>query len=140
MKRIKSETAKKGAPRKRLAKGRGGASLAFAKRIARIAADHKAEDIAVLDLRGLSGFTDYFVICSGLSDRQVQAIAESIHDEVKRDGRLPLGEEGFRSGHWALLDYGDAVAHIFYHADREHYQLERLWYDAPRVPLRGRKG
>lgn len=142
MKRKKAKATKRKAvakapPQKRSAKKGTDASLALAKRIARIADDHKAEGIAVLDLRGLSAFTDYFVICSGLSDRQVQAIAESVHDEVKRSGRLPLGQEGMRSGRWALLDYGDVVIHVFYHADREHYQLERLWFDAPRVTLRG---
>lgn len=114
--------------------------LEIAKGIASIAADHKAEEIAVLDLRGLSSFTDYFIICSGTSDRHVQAIAESIVGEMRREGRRTLGEEGVRAGRWALLDFGGIVVHVFYHADREHYQLERLWYDAPRVTLRGVTG
>lgn len=105
----------------------------LARRIFKIADDHKAKDTVVLDLRKLTSFTDYFIISSGTSDRQVQAIAAAIREELKNDGRLPFGEEGLYSGHWALLDYGDAVAHIFYHTEREHYGLEKLWYDAPRV-------
>lgn len=111
-------------------------SLALAKNIAKVASDHKAVDIVVLDLRKLQSFTDFFVICSGMSDRQVFAIADSIYDEMKKKGRIPFGEEGADKGHWALVDYGDVVAHIFYHTDREHYHLEKLWYDAPRLTLK----
>lgn len=109
----------------------------LAKRIATIASDHKAIDIAVLDLRKLTSFTDFFIICSGASDRQVQAIARAIHHEIKEAGRLPLGEEGIDSGRWALLDYGDVVTHVFYQEERDYYQLERLWHDAPRVTFAG---
>jgi ribosome-associated protein len=109
----------------------------LARQIAQIASDHKANDIAVLDLRRLTSFTDFFVICSGSSDRHVVAIADAIHEEQKELGRLPLGEEGLRTGRWALLDYGDVVVHIFYQLDREHYQLEKLWYDAPRLAFKG---
>ena len=109
----------------------------LAKRIAEIASEKKAVDILVLDLRKLTSFTDFFVVASGASDRQVQAIAEAIHRDMKDAGRLPLGEEGMRSGRWALLDYGDVVTHVFYKAEREHYQLERLWFDAPRVVFKG---
>lgn len=112
-------------------------SREIAREIAVIASEHKAEEIAVLDLRGLSSFTDYFVICSGASDRQVEAVGEAIIEEMKGKGHRPLGAEGVRQGRWALIDYGGAVAHIFYRADREHYQLEKLWYDAPRVEFRG---
>jgi len=110
----------------------------LAKRIAEIASEKKAVDILVLDLRKLTSFTDFFVICSGTSDRQVQAIARAIHDSLKHDHKvMPLGEEGMDSGHWALLDYGDVVTHVFYHEDRDHYQLEKLWFDAPRVAFKG---
>ncbi|MBN1283437.1 MAG: ribosome silencing factor [Proteobacteria bacterium] len=112
----------------------------LARRIAKIASDHKAMDIAVLDLRKLTSFTDFFVIASGSSDRQVQAIAEAIEEGLKDAGRRPIGEEGVRSGRWALLDYGDVVTHVFYQADREHYQLEKLWFDAPRVVFKGING
>jgi len=110
---------------------------ALAKKIAKVANEHKAIDITVLDLRKLTSFTDFFVICSGASDRQVQAIAQAIERDLKDEGRRPIGEEGLRSGHWALIDYGDVVTHVFYHPDREHYQLERLWFDAPRVIFKG---
>ena len=109
----------------------------IARKIAGIASDHKAEDIVVMDLRPVTSFTDYFVVASGMSDRQVQAIADSVRDEMKRAGRLPISEEGFRDGHWALIDYGDVILHVFYHEDREHYQLESLWHDAPRVKFKG---
>ncbi len=113
-------------------------SRALAKQIATIAGEMKGEEILVLDLRKLTSFTDYFVICSGNSDRQVQAIARAVHDDVKKEGgRIPLGEEGVGSGHWALLDYGDVVTHVFYRDDREHYALEKLWFDAPRVNFKG---
>jgi len=109
----------------------------LAKNIAKIASDHKALDIAVLDLRKLTSFTDYFVICSGTSDRQVLAIADAIHHDIKKVGRMPMGEEGMRSGHWALIDYSDVVVHVFYEEMREYYQLERLWHDAPRLVFKG---
>lgn len=110
----------------------------LAKKIAAIASDKKAIDILVLDLRKLTSFTDFFVICSGSSDRQVTAIARAIHEELKKDhGIMPLGNEGMSSGHWALLDYGDVVTHVFYREDRDHYQLEKLWFDAPRVSIKG---
>ncbi len=110
----------------------------LAKRIAKIASDKKAIDILVLDLRKLTSFTEFFVICSGNSDRQVSAIAHAIHEGLKKDhGVMPLGNEGLDSGHWALLDYGDVVTHIFYEEDRQYYQLEKLWFDAPRVAFKG---
>lgn len=109
----------------------------LARRIAKIASNHKALGIIVLDLRKLTSFTDYFIICSGTSDRQVQAIARAIHEEIKKGGRVPLGDEGLEAGHWALIDYGDVVTHIFYQEDRDYYQLERLWYDAPRISMKG---
>jgi len=115
-------------------------SRTLAKKIAAVAAERKATDIVVLDLRKLAGFTDFFVIASGASDRQVQSVAEAVEHELKQEGRRPLGAEGLRSGRWALIDYGEVVAHVFYHTDREHYQLERLWFDAPRVVFKGING
>lgn len=95
----------------------------------------KAIDLVALDLRELTSFTDYFLVCSGTSDRHVQAIAEEIHQTIKKTGELPVSYEGYDSGQWVLLDFGDVVAHIFQADAREFYQIERLWADAPQCPL-----
>ncbi|MCK9229390.1 MAG: ribosome silencing factor [Syntrophales bacterium] len=83
----------------------------------------------------LSSFADYFIVCSGNSDRQVQAIAEAIRDGLKKNNILPLGIEGERAGQWILMDYGDLVVHIFYEPLREFYNLEGLWSDAPSMEV-----
>jgi len=109
---------------------------------ARAALDHKAIDLVILEVKNLSSFTDYFVISSGNSDRQVQAIASHIKEKLEKQGIYPLGIEGKREGRWILLDYGDVVIHIFYQPVREFYDLERLWSDAPKVdwpPVRKRR-
>lgn len=98
------------------------------------ALDKKAENIVVLDLRGLSDIADYFVICHGTSDRQVMAIADSIEDRLKRGfGLTPNSLEGRRNGEWILMDYIDFVVHVFLEDKRDFYRLERLWGDAPQV-------
>jgi ribosome-associated protein len=97
----------------------------------------KAFDILALDIRAYTTVADYFVICSGSSNRQVQAIAESIELDLKKHKFYPLGIEGFTHGSWILLDYGDIVMHIFYQPVREFYELERLWADAPKLALNG---
>lgn len=102
---------------------------------ARAALDHKAVDLVILEVKKLSSFTDYFVICSGNSDRQVQAIAGHIEEKLKEGDIRPLSVEGKREGRWVLLDYGDVVIHVFYQPVREFYDLERLWADAPRIDL-----
>lgn len=102
---------------------------------ARAALVHKTVDLVILEVKKLSSFTDYFVILSGNSDRQVQAIASDIEEKLGKEGLRPLGVEGKQEGRWVLLDYGDVVIHIFYHPVREFYDLERLWSDAPRVEL-----
>lgn len=96
-----------------------------------------AEDITVLDLQKLASFSDFFVICSGTSDRQVQAIADAIEKAMGHFGARLLGKEGYVQGQWILLDYGDVVAHIFYPAVRELYQIEKLWADAPKLQCVG---
>ena len=101
----------------------------------RAALDHKAYDLVVLELGGISSIADYFVICSGRSDTQVQAIAEAIEETLRRGGERPLAVEGLPHGQWVLMDYGDVVVHIFYIPVREFYALERLWVRAPRVEL-----
>lgn len=108
-------------------------SKKLAQTIAKIADDKKAQDIVVLDLKKLSSFTDYFVICSGASDRQVKTIAGAIEMELKKKNMHLLGMEGYRTGRWVLVDCGDVVAHVFYHEERHYYQLEKLWADAPKI-------
>jgi ribosome-associated protein len=102
---------------------------------ARAAIDKKAENVKIMDLSGVSGFTDYFVICSGMSDRQVQAIANSVENAMDSAGYNLLCSEGYADGRWVLLDFGDVVIHVFLDALREYYDLENLWGDAPRVPV-----
>jgi len=97
------------------------------------ALDKKAQDVVVLEIKELSSLADFFLICSGKSDRQVQSIAGNIELLLKDRRILPLGIEGIREGRWVLMDYGDVVVHIFYAPVREFYDLERLWSDAPRV-------
>jgi len=95
----------------------------------------KALRVVVLDLRGIAAFTDTFIICSGRSNRQVTAIAEHIEAELKKQGKRPLSVEGVKEGHWALLDYGHVVIHVFYESGREFYNLEGLWSDAKKVNI-----
>ena len=99
------------------------------------AIEKKAQDPILLELRGIASFTDYFLLCSGKSDRQVQAIAEGIEEALKKKGIRPLGQEGIREGKWILLDYEDLVVHIFLEPVRKFYDLEGLWIDAPRLDL-----
>ena len=91
----------------------------------------KARDLKVLKVSAVSSFTDYFVICSGGSDRQVQALAEAVRENMKKSGILPLGVEGEAIGKWILMDYADVIVHIFYEPIREFYNLEQLWPDIP---------
>ncbi|MBW2598723.1 MAG: ribosome silencing factor [Deltaproteobacteria bacterium] len=95
------------------------------------ALERKAEDLVILKLKDVSSFADYFVICSGNSDRQIQGLAAHIGQKLKKSGILPLGIEGERSGSWILMDYGDVIIHIFYKPVREFYDIEGLWSDAP---------
>jgi len=94
-------------------------------------ADRKGRDLLLLDLRGISNATDYFLLVSGTSDTHVKAVTEHVLDELREDGVKPLHVEGLRTGRWVLLDYVDFVIHVFHPAAREFYQLERLWGDAP---------
>jgi len=100
------------------------------------AQDKKAEDVCVLDLRGASAFTDFFLILHGHSARQNAAIAEAIEADLKAGHGRPLGVEGKLHGEWVLLDYGDFVVHVFSRAARDYYALEKLWGDAPRADFR----
>lgn len=107
-------------------------------RLAWIAAaveEMKGEAQTILDLRALTSFTDFFFLCNGSSDRQVQAIAETIVTRLKGHGIIPLGVEGHDSAQWILIDYGAIVVHVFYPPAREFYQIEKFWADAPVVAL-----
>ena len=101
----------------------------------RAALDHKAYDLVVLETGRISSIADYFVICSGRSDTQVQAIGEAIDGELRRNGERPLSIEGMQHGQWVLVDFGDVVVHVFYVPVRGFYDLERLWAKAPRAEL-----
>jgi ribosome-associated protein len=102
---------------------------------ARAALEKKADDVLVLDLRGVSGYTDFLVISSGGSDRQLAAIADSVEKELTLGGHRVIGREGQQGGRWVLLDFGDVVVHVFHAEDRTHYDLEGLWADAPRIEV-----
>jgi ribosome-associated protein len=110
-------------------------SAILAERIAGIAADKKAIDIRVIDLRGIVSYTDFFVICSGNTERQAKAVHDAIYEELKHDPHgerlLPRRTEGEREARWILLDYWDVVVHIFTPEAREYYRLENLWGEAP---------
>ena len=93
----------------------------------------KAMGLVVLDVRHLTSVADFFIICSGRSNRQVTAIAEHIHTRLKAERIRPLSVEGKREGHWVLMDYGATVIHVFYEPVRRFYDLEGLWVDARRV-------
>ena len=99
------------------------------------ALDRNAYDLVVLDTATLTSVADYFIICSGRSDTQVQAIADAIEAGCREHGMRPLATEGREQGRWALLDYDDVVVHVFYTPVRAFYELERLWVRAPRVTL-----
>ena len=97
------------------------------------AEDRKALDLKVLHLQKVSDFTDYFLICSGTNERQVQAIADAVQERLRANRVRPLHVEGYNRGQWVLLDYGDLVVHVFQEEPRRFYALERLWGDAPDV-------
>lgn len=101
------------------------------------AEDKKAHNPVALDIQGLSVIADYFVICHGNSEAQVQAIAREIREKAFENGLEPRPTEGFDEARWVLIDLGDVVAHIFHKEEREYYNLERLWADAVRVEVGG---
>jgi ribosome-associated protein len=104
--------------------------------IAATASDRKAIDIVALDLREVAGYTDFFLICSGNTDRQTKAIHDAIHEELKKaHGILPRRVEGISQARWILMDYLDCVVHIFTPDMRDYYRLEQLWGDVPRLQL-----
>lgn len=106
-------------------------ALALAKRIVELAEDKKASDIVLLEIGGLTTMADYFVICSGQSERQLGAISDGISSALRDEGIKPIGREGTANAHWLLVDYGAVIVHIMAPPERDFYQLERLWADAP---------
>jgi ribosome-associated protein len=100
--------------------------------IAQAGLDKKAEDVTVLDVRGLAGYADYFVVMTADSDRQSAAIADNVEERMKALGVSKVSVEGYETGRWVLLDYGDVLAHVMNRESREFYDLEGLWADAPR--------
>jgi ribosome-associated protein len=133
------EPSRPGLPRRRTAarKPKGQASttdaeaLALARRIVDLASDKKASDIVLLEIGQLTTLADYFVICSAQSERQLGAIADGVADGLRQEGVRPIGREGSGGAHWLLIDYGSVILHVMGTPERDFYQLERLWADAP---------
>lgn len=103
--------------------------------LSRFALEKKAYDLVLMEVRGITSIADYFIICSGRSDRQVQSIAQGIEENLGAMGTRPLAVEGMSRGQWVLMDFSDVIVHIFYQPVREFYDLEGLWDHAPRVEL-----
>ena len=107
-------------------------ALALARRAADLLVDRKATDVVLLDVRGMSSYADYFVIASVDSERGVIATAEHVRETLKTEGYRTIGTEGFDTGHWVLLDFGEVVVHVFFTEVRAFYDLDGLWADAPK--------
>ncbi|AMA72305.1 MULTISPECIES: ribosome silencing factor [Aneurinibacillus] len=109
--------------------------LEIAQLAAKAAEDKKAHNVVILDLKGLSIIADYFVVCHGNSETQVQAIVDHIKDSAEKAGIVVRGREGYDDARWVLVDLGDVVVHVFHRDEREFYNIERLWKDAPVVAV-----
>ena len=116
------------------------APASLAQRAAALCLDLKANDVVLLDVRGVTDMTDFFVIASGTSDTHVRSVAEHVLEELRKEGSRAHHVEGVRQGRWVLLDYVDMVVHIFHPTLREFYQLERLWSDAAVVAVDQQQG
>jgi ribosome-associated protein len=103
--------------------------------LTRFALDKKACDLVVLDVHEHTSIADYFIVCSGRSDRQVQSIAQGIEENAADEGFKPFAAEGTQRGHWALIDFSDVIVHVFYEPVREFYDLDGLWGHAPKAKL-----
>ncbi len=104
--------------------------------IVEAAQERKVDDMVGLDVREISSFADTFIIATGTSDRHVRSVADSIEAALKAHGEPPMGIEGYDEGRWVLVDCGDTIVHIFQQEIRDHYDLERLWSDAPALELK----
>lgn len=100
------------------------------------AADKKADNLVILDLREIASFTEYFFICAGTNQRQVQAIADAVDEQLRKEKKRPMHIEGYTAAEWILLDYGDFIVHVFSANSRKFYDLERLWRDAKRIEVK----
>lgn len=107
--------------------------LEIARRIVDAAEDKKAADIVLLDVTALTSMADYFVVCSGGSERQLGAIADGVSEKLRDEGVRPIGREGGAGSHWTLLDFGSVIVHVFAPPERDYYQLERLWSKAKTI-------
>jgi len=108
-----------------------------ARSAARAALDKRATDLVLLDVRAVSSIADYFLVCNGKSTTHMETISDAILAELKAEGIRPLHAEGVAESGWILLDYGDVLMHVFLEDTRAYYALERLWGDAPVLPLDG---
>ena len=115
-------------------------SLELAQLCATAALDSKADDLLILDVKGIASFTDYFIIMSGRSTRHVQGLAEAVEGKLRSKRVKTSRAEGLAEGMWVLLDFNDVVVHIFYHEQRKFYDLEGLWHDAPRIEVQAEPG
>jgi ribosome-associated protein len=115
-------------------------SLSAARQAAQICLDYKANDVVLLDLRGVSDMTDFFIVASGTSDTHVRSVGERLAEDMKKLGSTAYHVEGLAQGRWVLLDFVDFVVHVFHPTLRNFYQLERLWNDAEYVPIEDGKG
>jgi ribosome-associated protein len=131
-----AQAARRGLPDREARPRAGGAAedkaaLDLARRVVDLAADKKAADIVLLGVAELTTLADYFVICSGGSERQLGAIADGIVEGLRVEGERPIGREGGPGAHWLLLDFGSVIVHILAPPERDFYQLEKLWSEAP---------
>jgi ribosome-associated protein len=108
-------------------------AIDIARRIVELAEDKKAADIVLLDLTGLTTLADYFVICSGGSERQLDGIVDGIVEGLREEKERPIGREGVAASHWVLLDFGSVIVHVFTPPEREYYGLEKHWSQARTV-------
>lgn len=110
-------------------------ALELAQAAAHLCGEKKGERVLILDVVGICGYADYFVVSSGLSERQTIAIAKSVDDSFRKGGVKPYGSEGLKQGHWALIDYGDMVVHVFLDSARDYYDLEGFWSDGKQIEV-----
>ena len=110
-------------------------SKTLALKIAEAALDKKADEVVILDVGGKVDYTDFLVVCSGSSERQVKNIASEVERRLKHKRIIPFGVEGEGDGNWVLVDYGSGILHVFYRDTRQVYDLEGLWLDADRLPV-----